>query len=449
MNDAGAGGAKAAALTAELDALRFTRLHLFILVACAVGFSFDLAEIAFGSILSAIFSAPPHQVDGGQLSWLLSSVYVGAIAGAPLLGWLADRFGRRSVMLAALAILAATSIGAAFSPNVVALTIFRGLSGLALGAYPPLMIAFMTDIFPAGRRGRLVLFAVAIGYLGPPALIFLVRALIPIAPFGIEGWRWGFIAGGAGAAACAILFWFVPESARWLLAKGRLGDAAASLAAFRRSPPIGGATPPAPVELPSSEPFAMTQETFLRRLAFLIAAYFLTPWATVGFTVLAGAVLVQKGINPQDSIAYVGVSTFGPLIGTILGGFVVDRLERRAALIGLAALMGAIGIVFGMVTDPISLMTTGLVFNLLVNLFTPVVVLYASELFTTDRRAQGTSWGWASNRVGSALVPLALLPLLTSQGPLAMFIVIAGTLLGFIALVALFGPRGEAGRAVR
>src|SRR5262245_46576042 len=84
-------GHEATALTKELNELPVTRLHLFILVACAVGFSFDLAEIAFGSILSAIFSAPPHQVDGTQLSWLLASVYVGAIAGAPLLGWLADK----------------------------------------------------------------------------------------------------------------------------------------------------------------------------------------------------------------------------------------------------------------------------------------------------------------------------------------------------------------------
>ena len=157
---------------------------------------------------------------------------------------------------------------------------------------------------------------------------------------------------------------------------------------------------------------------------------------------------MQKGINPQDSILYVGISTFGPLIGTLLAGTIVDRLERRFALIALAALMVVVGIAFGIVTDPVSLMASGLLFNLLVNLFTPVVVLYAAELFTTERRAQGTSWGWASNRVGAALVPLALLPLLKADGPLVMFVVIAGTLIAFIALVLTLGPRVEAGRTV-
>ena len=442
-------GLEAGSIKAELDKLPLTRLHLFILIACALGFSFDLAEIAFGGILSAIFSAPPTPVDQGLLAWLLAAVYIGAVVGAPLLGWLADRRGRQTVMFWSLLVLTVTSIGAALSPNIPTLIAFRGMSGLALGAYPPLMIAFMTDVFPASRRGPLVLFAVAIGYLGPPGLIFLVRGIGQSMPLSLEAWRWGFLVAGLGAAICTVLFAFVPESPRWLLGKGRLDEAQRALARYKRSAELGQ-TPPAPAATggASNGGGAMTQNAFVRRLVFLAVAYFLTPWATVGFTVLSGAVLVQKGINPQDSILYVGISTFGPLIGTIFGGFVVDRVERRTALIVLAIAMGVVGIVFGVVANPIALMTTGLVFNLLVNLFTPVIVLYAAELFTTDRRAQGTSWGWASNRVGSALVPLALLPLLHAQGPLYMFVVIAGTLAGFVALIWIFGPRGEAGRAV-
>jgi putative MFS transporter len=439
--------ADAAGMTDELNRLPFTRLHLFILIACSVGFSFDLAEIAFGGVLSAIFSAPPNPVDPFLLGWLLAAVYIGAIGGAPLLGWLADRFGRQPVMLGALIILTVTSLGAALSPNIPALIVFRGLSGFALGAYPPLMIAFLTDILPPARRGSAVFAAVAIGYLGPPAIIFFVRGLGTAMPLGLEAWRWAFLIAGAGAAICALLFLRVPESARWLISKGRLSEARRTIDRFKRSPALASAAaPPAPAEAAPSG--TMTNSDFIRRTIFLVIAYFLTPWATSGFTVLSGAVLVQKGINPQDSILYVGVSTFGPLIGTFLAGVIVDRLERRFALALLAGLLMLTGLVFGIVTDPIPLMASGLIFNLLVNLLTPVLVLYAAELFTTDRRAQGTSWGWASTRVGSALVPLALLPLLKAQGPLSMFVVIAGTLIAFVAVILVFGPRGNAGRTV-
>jgi len=441
MNGEGHERAEAAAMIGELDRAPLTRLHLFILVACALGFSFDLAEIAFGGVLSALFSAPPHPVDPSLLGWLLAAVYIGAIVGAPVLGWLADRFGRRPVMLGALLILTATSIGVAFSPNIPTLIVFRGLSGVALGAYPPLMIAFMTDIFPPARRGALVFAAVAIGYLGPPGIIFFVRWIGTATPLGLEAWRWAFVVATIGAAICTLMFAAVPESPRWLIGRGRLAEARRSLDRLRASPAVRTAAPPPDTADAELESGPMSAASFTRRVAYLVIAYFLTPWATVGFTVLSGAVLVQKGINPQDSVLYVGVSTFGPLVGTLLAGTIVDRLPRRSALIGLAALMIVVGLAFGVVTDPLSLMASGLVFNLLVNLFTPVIVLYAAELFTTGRRAQGTSWGWAANRVGAALVPLALLPLLKAQGPLVMFVVIAGTLLAFIALVATLGRR--------
>jgi putative MFS transporter len=435
-------------ISQRLDELPLTRLHLFILVVCAVGFSFDLAEIAFSGILSAIFSAPPDAIDQGQLAWLLAAIYIGAIGGAPVMGWLADRHGRQRLLFWSLVIVTLTSIGAGLSPNTESLILFRGLSGFALGAYPPLMIAFMTDIFPASRRGPLVLVAVAIGYLGPPGLIFFVRGLGDAMPLGLVGWRWAFLIAGAGAAICAMHFRFVPESPRWLLTRGRDTEATKALALFAASPQVGRTIGVKVEANAGRSATVMSQPAFMRRLVFLVAAYFLMPWATVGFSTLSGAVLVEKGINARESILYVGISTFGPLIGTIFGGFVVDRVERRTALIIIAIAMGVLGIVFALVTEPISLMATGLLFNLLVNLFTPVIVLYAAELFTTDRRAQGASWGWASNRFASALVPLALLPLLHAQGPLAMFIVIAGTLLAFVVVVAIFGPRGSAGRAV-
>lgn len=448
-------------LADQLDRLSLHPLHVFIIAACALGLGFDLAEIALGGVLSAMFSAPPHLVDPKTLSWLLAAAYIGVIGGASLGGWLADHHGRRRVMLVVLLFLAATSAAAAASPDMDFLILARGLSGLALGAYPPLMGAYLTDILPARRRGPLIMVAVALGTLGPLILIFVVRWLTPIEPLGIEAWRWAFIIGAVGAAICALMFWHIPESPRWLISQGRLAEARATLAMFgiafetkAGTEPTGGhGEVPAPIASPDrgrgGEAAGLDRRSFARRMGFLVAIYFLTPWATVGFPVLSGAVLIAKGIDVKDSLLYIGVSSLGPTIGAIIAGLVIDRIERKTALLICAAAMAVLGLVFGGADLPLWLVTTGLLFNLLIAIFLPVLVIYAAELFPTGQRARATSWAWAARGIGSALTPLALLPLLKSSGPLAMFAVMGATLAAFAALLALFGPRGEAGRAIR
>jgi putative MFS transporter len=132
--------------------------------------------------LSAVFSGPPHHVAPYQLSLLLASVFAGGAIGAPLLGLFADRRGRRLALATSLLLLAVTSTIAAASTDVAWLTFFRVFSGLALGAYPPLMVAYLSDALPPARRGMLILICGAIGFLGAPGVIFLIRWLTPLSP---------------------------------------------------------------------------------------------------------------------------------------------------------------------------------------------------------------------------------------------------------------------------
>src|SRR5882724_12506129 len=226
---------EAAEPVAQLDRLPVTPLHLAIAAVCALGLMFDVIEAALGNALSAVFSSPPHQVAPYQLSLLLGSVFAGGAIGAPLLGWFADRHGRRLALGASLLALTATSLMAAASSDIAWLTIFRALSGMALGAYPPLMVAYLSDVLPPARRGMLILLVGAIGFLGAPAVIFLVRWLTPLQPFGLEGWRCALIIGAIGAAAVGIAFRKLPESPRWLSTTARDAEAATVYARFLRS----------------------------------------------------------------------------------------------------------------------------------------------------------------------------------------------------------------------
>jgi len=433
----------------RMDRLPLTWLHLAIAAVAGLGFMSDLIEIALGNVLSAVFSAPPHSVAPGQLSWLISAMYIGAIPGALIAGWLADRYGRRVVLIGILLVLCGTSLAAAASEDVSHLIRWRMLSGLAIGAYPPLMFAFLSDIMPPKRRGTVIVMTTGIASLGPVLMIFLVRAMGDRMPLGLEAWRWALVAGGVGALAAAFLFRFVPESPRWLEARGRASDAETAFARFGRSRAALAHPPSAPDLPPADAPVRPVAEARPDPRAFLTVAgiYFLTPWATVAFPVLMGAVLIQKGFALSDSLFYVGIAMFGPALGTMAGSLVLDRIERRTALVTFALGMIATSAAFAASFNPLWLMAAGVLSQLLAMLYVPTMTLYATELFPTAWRARTSTAAWSLNRLASAIAPFILVPLLKEHGVWPMFGVIIATLVTGIVIV-LLAPEGRAGRSV-
>ena len=425
----------------RLDHMPVTRLHCLAIVLCALGFTFDLLEISLGSALSAVFSGGPLAAKPAALSLLLSSVYLGAIVGAPAAGWLADRFGRRIMLVSVLLLMATASLAGAASSGVGELTVWRAVGGLALGGFPPLMIAYLTDILPAGRRGALIFVTVAIGSLGPAAGIFLIRALVLEQPLGIEAWRWGFIAGGIGAGVVGLLCLLLPESPRWLQARQRPRDADRVCRQLERSPMVLSMLAPQPIGQ------ADVMVAGWRRWLLVAALFFLSPWATVAFPLLMGAILSQQGFRLTDTLLYVGLSSFGPLVGTLVSSLVIDRIGRRAALTGCATMMLACGALFVSTGAPAWLIAGSFGFGLFAILFVSVLNLYASELFPTRTRATSIAAAWSFNRAGAACAPFVLLPLLSYAGSQAMFVLIGATLLASVALLAV-APPGPAGGSI-
>ncbi len=439
-------------IAGRLDRLPITRLHAAIVAVCSIGFTFDLLEVALGGALSAVFSAPPHRVAPDRLSMLLSAVYAGAIVGAPALGWLADRVGRRAVLTTGLLWLALTSLAMMTTDRIESLAAFRLLAGLVLGAYPPLMLAYLTDILPSRRRGMLILIAIAFATLGQAAGILLIRWLTPIQPLGLEAWKWAFVVGSAGAVGAAVLFWIMPESPRWLAATGRADEAEIGCRAFEASPVVWQPKDTA-VPAPATEPEAPARggswiRRYRRELLVMAGLYFLSPWAVVGFPLLSGPVLIEKGYKLSDTLLYIGISPFGAFLGTFFAAFFTDRIERRTTIALCAGVMAAAVMSFAVSAAPAGLIISSLAFNFISNVYLAALAVYASELFPTRLRSSAASATWAVNRVSSAMAPFVLPRLLHARGITPMFTVVAATLAVSFLLVAAYGPRGKAGRPV-
>lgn len=425
-------------------------LHAAIVCVCAVGFGLDLLEMSINNALSAVFSAPPYALSPKVLSWLLASAYIGAVAGAPLAGRIADRKGLQRTLTLVFLWMGTMSLLAALRPNTLWFGSFRLLSGIALGACPPLLIAYLTGIAPPRSRGLLIFWVCGLAYLMPPVGILLIRSLTPLHPWGIEGWRWPFLLAGAAATVVGFAFIWLPESPGWLLVNGHAGRAHAVLERFKRSALLGlparwfdNKSNDTPTNAAPALQKPTGRRAFRWKLAYVICLSFMQPWISISFQLLTGPMLLKRGYDLNEVLFFVAIATFGPTVGTLFSGFMVDRTDRRISLIAAGALMAlALGVFFSVDQRPL-VAASVIAFAIGGAIYTPIMTMYTAELFPTSTRASAGSLAWSANRVAAVAVPIVMLPLLASVGSW-MVALVASLCLGLAALLAALGPRGAA-----
>ena len=183
----------------------------------AVKALFDLSEIAIGFVVSIAL--------------------IGSAIGARFAGGLADRFGRRRVMLVAAGLFLASAIGQAFPFGVADLMVWRFIGGAGIGVASVMAPMYIAEIAPAqirGRMGSLQQFAIVIGIFATGLINFLVLQAAGgsarnVWLLGLEAWQWMFLSMVVPAVVYALLVLRIPESPRYLVAIGDPAKAKAVL----------------------------------------------------------------------------------------------------------------------------------------------------------------------------------------------------------------------------
>src|ERR1700760_605730 len=179
------------------------------------GFLFGYDTSNIGSALNFV----PYDLHGLALGYLVSGASLGAAAGAIFAGPLADRFGRKWLLIIDAAIYAVGAVLSSVTPAVAVLLVARTLIGVALGADSAIATAYISEFAPKNRRGSLALlqqWMITVGILVSYLVALLIFAAFPGSAASV-GWRLVLGLGAVPALAGLALRTQMPESPRWLL----------------------------------------------------------------------------------------------------------------------------------------------------------------------------------------------------------------------------------------
>ena len=204
---------------------------IFISAVAAIGgflFGFD------SGVINGTVSALGNTFNSSSVAtgFNVASVLLGCALGALAAGPLADKFGRRAIMIVTALIFAISAFGSGIADSSAEFIFYRLFGGLGIGAASVLAPAYIAEVAPASLRGRLATLQQLAIVLGLFAA-FLSNYLIANAAGGAEGillldlaaWRWMFWAELVPAGLFLIGVLFIPESPRYLVAQGKLKHA--------------------------------------------------------------------------------------------------------------------------------------------------------------------------------------------------------------------------------
>ncbi len=404
-------------------------------------FGYDTGIIA-GALLTI---TPEFNLNALQSGMVVGAVPIGAVAGAWFASRGSDRYGRRSLILAAAVIFTVGAIVSAIAPDSAILIISRIVIGFGIGVASATAPVYISEIAPANIRGSLVTFfqlAVTIG--------ILVAYLVGLAFSDVnEGWRWMLGLGAVPALALFIGVLRLPQSPRWLIMEGRRDEA---VAALKRVRPDGDEA----IELELQEiKTSMTHgvetggwKDLLRpavKAALLVGIGLAILQQITGINTViyyAPTIIQDAGIDSNSSaiLASLSVGIVNVLM-TIVAVRLLDKTGRRTLLFigvsGMSLSLFMLGGAFlgdtGTLTTVVAILSLMLFVSSFAISLGPIFWLLNAEIYPLSVRGKAASAGTMTNWFFNFAVSLTFLPLIAAAGQTGAF-----WIYGAVGLVTLW-----------
>jgi MFS transporter, AAHS family, 4-hydroxybenzoate transporter len=394
-------------VTELIDRCPVGPLQIRIIVLCGLAALLDGFDLGAIGVAAPAMAGPLH-IASNQFGAVFSASVLGLMLGGFVLGPFADRYGRRCVLIAAIATLGLFTLCTASATTLQQVLLFRFLTGVGLGGAMPSLISLAAEYTPRSSR-QAVVGLLCIGLpLGGVMVGLLASQLIDRV-----GWQSLFYIGGILPLGLSILLIHaLPDSVEFLVMRGAAWRNIRDLL-VRISPTVNIASGCQFVINDEKTPGVAVWQLFsagrARGTILLWASYFVTFMVLLTSAAWTPALLQRAGINSAQSSIAMALFALGGVAGTPLAGFLLGRFAARrvlpAALVGGAMTLAAVG----HASQSIALV---ILFLGLAGFFFGVassgLIALTTLLYSTPIRSTGVGWAMGLGRLGSFVGPLAI-----------------------------------------
>lgn len=401
------------------------KLLLWSVTAALAGFLFGFDTVVISGAdktLQALWQSSDVFHGTVVMGMALWGTVVGALFGA----WPTNKLGRKKTLIWIGVFYLVSALGSALASDPYTFAFFRFLGGLGVGASTIAAPAFVSEIAPPDRRGRLVAlyqFNIVLGILFAFVSNYLLSA-------GGEGaWRWMLGVESLPALAYLMLIFLVPESPRWLLLQGREEEARKTLGSLYDR----GTAEEMIVEIRHSQQdtpprlsgIFQKKYRFVVLLAFLMA--FFNQFSGINaFLYYAPRIFEAAGLGSSTAfLSSIGIGVIN-LVFTLLGMSLIDKLGRKQLMY-----VGSLGYIVSLSIVALAFYYewSGMVVPFALFAFIAshaigqgsVIWVFLAEIFPDQLRSAGQSLGSTTHWVLAALIPSFIPALFSGVGPAAVF----------------------------
>ena len=415
-----------------VDESKFNRFHGLVLALCAfiiVCDGFDL--VIYGSVVSVLME--DWQLTAVQAGALGSYALIGMMFGAFIFAPLADKIGRKKVIILSVFLFSLFTGLIGFAKSPTEFGIYRFISGIGLGGVLPITVALMTEYAPKHLKNRLVTIMMCGYSVGGILAAGLGIFIIPR-----YGWESVFFVGALPLLALPIIIKWLPESLGFLLARNKKKEIGRLLSKI---------DPTFTPEKNDQYEVVIPKKTGMiganlfqegRALSTLLfwVSFFMCLLMVYGLNTWLPKLMAQAGYALGSSLMFLLVLNAGAILGSLIGGWAADRWNTKKVLI-FYFILGAIALTL-LGTHPNTVVLYTLVAIAGATTIGTQIILYSyvSQYYPITMRSTGLGWASGVGRIGGIVGPIMGGFLLGAQFPL-QFNFMAFAIPGMIAAIAV------------